>query len=83
MAESRGASDDRKDSVADLATPKIEGGMRSNSISIFSPDGTHLANITTGQPTTNMAWGEDGRTLFVTGGSSVYRIRVATKGARY
>jgi hypothetical protein len=31
----------------------------------------------------NMAWGEDGHTLFVTGGGSVYRLRLATKGARY
>lgn len=43
-------------------------GVRSNSISVFSPDGTHLGDIETGQPTTNLAWCEDGRTLFMTGG---------------
>ena len=49
------------------ARAKTEG-ERSNGISLFSPDGTHLGNIETCQPTTNLAWGEDGRTLFMTGG---------------
>jgi gluconolactonase len=58
-------------------------GARPGGISVFAPDGTHLGDIETGQPTSNVAWGEDGSTLFVTGGSSVYRMRVVTKGARY
>jgi gluconolactonase len=58
-------------------------GARPGGISVFSPDGTHLGDIETGQPTSNVAWGEDGSTLFVTGGSSVYRIRLATKGVGY
>jgi sugar lactone lactonase YvrE len=48
------------------AKAKTEGVR--NGISVFSPDGTHLGNIETCQPTTNLAWGEDGRTLFITGG---------------
>lgn len=55
-------------------------GVRSNGISVFSPDGTHLGDIETSLPTSNVAWGEDGSTLFVTGRSSVYWIRLATKG---
>lgn len=58
-------------------------GARPGGISVFAPDGTHLGDIETGQPTSNVAWGEDGRTLFVAGGSSVYRIRLATKGVGY
>jgi gluconolactonase len=58
-------------------------GARPGGISVFAPDGTHLGDIETGQPTSNLAWGEDGSTLFVTGGSSVYRIRLATKGVGY
>lgn len=58
-------------------------GARSGGVSVFALDGTHLGDIETGQPTSNLAWGEDGSTLFVTGGSSVYRIRLATKGAGY
>jgi gluconolactonase len=58
-------------------------GARPGGISVFSPDGTLLGTIETGRPTSNVAWGEDGRTLFVTGGSSVYRVRLTTKGVRY
>jgi len=58
-------------------------GARPGGISVIAPDGTHLGDIETGQPTSNVAWGEDGSTLFVTGGSSVYRIRLATKGVGY
>jgi gluconolactonase len=58
-------------------------GARPGGLSVFSPDGTHLGDIETGLPTSNVAWGEGGSTLFVTGGSSVYRIRLATKGPGY
>lgn len=58
-------------------------GARPGGISVIAPDGMLLGTIETGQPTSNVAWGEDGRTLFVTGGGAVYRIRLTTKGARY
>ena len=58
-------------------------GARPGGLSVIAPDGTLLGTIETGQPTSNVAWGEDGSTLFVTGGSSVYRIRLITKGAGY
>jgi gluconolactonase len=58
-------------------------GARPGGISVIAPDGTLLGTIETGQPTSNVAWGEDGQTLFITGGGSVYRLRLATKGARY
>lgn len=55
-------------------------GARPGGLSIFAPDGTHLGSLETGMPASNVAWGEDGSTLFMTGGSSVYRIRLTTKG---
>lgn len=55
-------------------------GARPGGISIISPDGTLLGSIETGRPTSNLAWGEDGSTLYITGGSSLYRIRLSTKG---
>ncbi len=58
-------------------------GARPGGLSVIAPDGTLLGTIETGQPTSNVAWGEDGRTLFITGGSSVYRVRLTTSGARY
>lgn len=58
-------------------------GSRPGGLSVIAQDGTVLGTIETGQPTSNVAWGEDGRTLFITGGSAVYRMRLTTKGAGY
>lgn len=58
-------------------------GARPGGVSVIAPDGTLLGTIETGQPTSNVAWGEDGRTLFITGGSAVYRLRLTTTGAGY
>lgn len=58
-------------------------GARPGGISVIAPDGTLLGTIETGQPMSNVAWGEDGQTLFMTGGSSVYRLRLTTGADRY
>jgi gluconolactonase len=58
-------------------------GARPGGLSVIAPDGTLLGTVETGQPTSNVAWGEDGQTLFITGGSSVYRIRLTTGAAWY
>jgi gluconolactonase len=58
-------------------------GARPGGLSVVASDGTLLGTIETGQPTSNVAWGEDGQTLFITGGSSVYRLRLTTSGDRY
>jgi gluconolactonase len=58
-------------------------GARPGGLSIFAPDGTHLGSLETGMPASNVAWGEDGSTLFMTGGSSVYRITLTTKGSGF
>jgi gluconolactonase len=58
-------------------------GARPGGISVIAPDGTLLGTIETGQPTSNVAWGEDGSALYITGGSSVYRIQLTTKGSNF
>jgi gluconolactonase len=58
-------------------------GARPGGLSVIAPDATLLGTIETGQPTSNVAWGEDGQTLFITGGSSIYRLRLTTSGAQY
>jgi gluconolactonase len=58
-------------------------GTRPGGISVIAPDGTLLGTIETGRPTSKVAWGEDGHTLFITGGSTVYRLRLTTTGAEY
>lgn len=47
---------------------------------VISPDGTLLGRILTGVPTSNVAWGEDGSTLFITANHRVLRLRTKTKG---
>jgi gluconolactonase len=47
---------------------------------VYAPDGTLLGRILTGVPTANVAWGEDGSTLFVTANHRVLRLKTRTKG---
>jgi len=50
---------------------------------ILSPDGDHLGTLTLPESPHNLAWGdEDGRALYVTAESSVYRIRLNLPGIR-
>lgn len=58
-------------------------GARPGGLSVIASDGTLLGTIEIGQPTSNVAWGEDGQTLFITGGGAVYRLRLRTFGAQY
>ena len=47
---------------------------------IISPDGTHLGTIVMPEVTANVAWGDDGRTLYMTSSTSLYRIPLTTEG---
>ena len=47
---------------------------------VFAPDGTHLGTLLTGQATANCAFGDDGKTLFITADSLLCRVRLATAG---
>ena len=47
---------------------------------VFSPDGKHLGTLKTGQATSNVAFGEDGKTLFITADMYILRIPLSTKG---
>lgn len=58
-------------------------GARPGGLSVIASDGTLLGTVETGEPTSNVAWGEDGQTLFITGGSSIYRLRLITGASRY
>ncbi len=50
---------------------------------IFSSKGTHLGTIPVPEAPTNLHWGDaDGRTLYITAGTGVYRIRLAIAGLR-
>jgi gluconolactonase len=47
---------------------------------VISPAGKHLGTIVTGQATSNCAFGDDGRTLYMTADMYVMRVRVKAKG---
>ena len=47
---------------------------------VFSPNGKHLGTIMTGERTANVAFGDDGSTLYITADHTLMRIRLSTKG---
>jgi gluconolactonase len=47
---------------------------------ILTPAGKHLGTIVTPEHPHNMAWGDDGSSLFLTARSVLYRIRLRTSG---
>jgi gluconolactonase len=49
-------------------------------VHVFAPDGTRLGRIITDVPTANLAFGEDGATLFITANHRVLRLRTKTQG---
>ncbi|MBU6399840.1 MAG: SMP-30/gluconolactonase/LRE family protein [Verrucomicrobia bacterium] len=49
-------------------------------ILVFSPDGTHLGTIITGEPTANCNWGDDGSTLYIAANHYLARIKTNTRG---
>ena len=50
---------------------------------VLSPTGKLLGSITTGQPTANCAFGDDGSTLYITSNDQLLRVRLTTKGAGF
>ena len=50
---------------------------------VIAPDGTHLGTISPPETPANMAWGaSDGRTLYITARTGLYRIRLNIPGVR-
>ncbi|MCI0389534.1 MAG: SMP-30/gluconolactonase/LRE family protein [Acidobacteria bacterium] len=52
-------------------------------IYVLTPTGEQLGWFDLGGPTGNCNWGDDGSTLYITSGHSVYRIRLNTRGAGF
>ena len=47
---------------------------------VLTPEGKHLGTIATGQATSNVAFGDDGRTLYMTADDYLMRVRLQAKG---
>jgi gluconolactonase len=48
---------------------------------IIAPDGAHLGTLRAPRLPANFAWGEDGKTLFLTARSGLYKTRLMIEGA--
>jgi len=49
---------------------------------ILSSQGTHLGTVSTGRHPHNMAWGDDGNTLYLTAQDGLYRLPLLVAGRR-
>jgi gluconolactonase len=56
-------------------------GAGPGGVYVFAPDGALLGWFDFGGNVGNVAWGEDGRSLFITANAAVYRVRLGTRGA--
>lgn len=77
MLPGPGLPDGMKIAAGGTHFQSIPGGM-----GIFTPDGEQLGMIETGFPIPNCAFGEDGRTLFMTANDRVLRVRLKIDGWR-
>jgi gluconolactonase len=49
---------------------------------VFSPQGKHLGTIKPGETPANCNWGDDGKTLYITAQTGLYRIKLAAQGQK-
>jgi gluconolactonase len=49
-------------------------------VHVFTPDGTLLGTIDTGEKTANCGWGNDGSVLYIMADHNICRIKTSTKG---
>ncbi len=50
---------------------------------VFNARGTHLGTIELNEVAANVGWGDDGRTLYITASTSLYRIKLTAEGLVY
>ena len=75
-AQGEGGADGMKVDLAGNVYATGPGGVW-----VIAPDGTHLGTIRPPEALTNVGWAEDGRTLYITGRTALYRIRLRARGA--
>ncbi len=71
------------DGVPDGLKADVKGNVFATGpggVLVYAPDGTLLGRILTGVPTANVAFGEDGSTLFITANHRVLRLKTKTQG---
>lgn len=49
---------------------------------VFSPDGKHLGTIKPPETPANCNWGDDGKSLYITATTGLYRVKLVTRGQK-
>jgi gluconolactonase len=49
---------------------------------VFSPDGKHLGTIKPPETPANCGWGDDGKTLYITARTGLYRVKLPVSGQK-
>ena len=76
-------NDQSGEGAADGMKVDIEGNIFATGpggVWVFDPDGTHLGTIKPSEVPANVAWGDDGSTLYMTARTGLYRVRLSTSG---
>ena len=76
-------NDQQEPGAADGLKVDVDGNLFATGpggVWVLAPDGTHLGTIKTGEVTANVGWGDDGRTLYMTSSTSLYRVALTTEG---
>lgn len=47
---------------------------------VIDPSGKHIGTIQPEEGPANLAWGDDGKTIYITAGTSLYRLRTSVNG---
>lgn len=50
---------------------------------VFTPDGTHLGTLNTGEATANCGWGDNGTVLYITADMYLCRVKTLTQGTGF
>ena len=53
-----------------------------SAVLVISPEGKHLGTITPPEDPANCAWGDDGRTLYITAETGLYRVKTSVMGQK-
>jgi gluconolactonase len=53
-----------------------------SAVFVFSPDGAHIGTIAPPEDPANCGWGDDGRTLYITAETGLYRVKTNVMGQK-
>ena len=77
------ANDQTETGAADGMKVDVNGNIFATGpggVWVFDPDGTHLGTIKANEVPANVAWGDDGSTLYMTARTGLYRVQLNTSG---